>query len=553
MAYTVAIIGRPNVGKSTLFNRFAGKRLALVDDMPGLTRDRKETPVRIGRHAVILTDTAGFEEAEPGSIAARMREQTEQAIAEADLIVFMIDAKTGPTSDDKAIAQVVRTSGKPYILVANKAEGRSSDAGYYDAFELGLGEPLALSAEHALGFTDLLSEAQDRLDALAERDGTAKDEGEGAEDGAARDRPLKLAIAGRPNAGKSTLANALLGEERMITGPEAGLTRDAIAAEFVWQGKRVRLFDTAGLRRKARITERPETLAVGDALRAIRFAEVVVLLLDAEAPFEKQDLTIADLVEREGRGLVFAVNKWDLVSDPQGRLAQLRKAAEAMLPQLAGALLVPVSALSGQGLGKLMQAAFTVYAAWNKRIPTAELNKWFAGGAGAPPAASGFRPPHQTALHHPGQCAAALFRGLLLAAGSAARFLSALSRQRPEEEPSASAPRQSGCMCARRRTLTPMTKAASDDRAGNLVLPSREPAAASGAAGAAGEDFRPWLAGGVTLLHARAAGQDRQRAVDLSRGGVPAARNARDGPPERQPIFLAGRRQSERRPGLVPA
>jgi GTP-binding protein len=392
MDYTVAIIGRPNVGKSTLFNRFAGKRLALVDDMPGLTRDRKETRIRIGRHAVILTDTAGFEDAEPGSIAARMSEQTAQAIAEADLIVFMIDARTGPTAADSGIAQLVRSSGKPFVLAANKSEGRAAQPGFYTAFELGLGEPIALSAEHALGFSDLLSEVSERLDALREREEPGAEDEDEAQ-GEARNRPLKLAIAGRPNAGKSTLANALLGEERMITGPEAGLTRDAIAAEFSWAGRPVRLFDTAGLRRKARITARPESLAVGDALRAIRFAEVVVLLLDAETPFEKQDLTIADLVEREGRGLVFAVNKWDLVADPQGRLAQLKKDAEAMLPQLAGALLVPVSALSGRGLDKLMKAAFTAYEAWNKRVPTAELNRWFASALERhqPPAVSGRR------------------------------------------------------------------------------------------------------------------------------------------------------------------
>jgi GTPase len=394
MAYTVAIIGRPNVGKSTLFNRFAGKRLALVDDMPGLTRDRKETRVRVGEHEVVLTDTAGLEDAEPGSIAGRMRGQTGQAIAEADLIVFVIDARSGPTATDAGIAELVRSSGKPFILVANKSEGRLAHDGYYGAFELGLGEPLALSAEHALGFSDLLSEVSDRLDTLAERETESLSDGEMVSDErGSGNRPLKLAIAGRPNAGKSTLANALLGEDRMITGPEPGLTRDAIAAEFAWRGKRVRLFDTAGLRRKARITERPETLAVGDALRAIRFAEVVVLLLDADMPFEKQDLTIADLVEREGRGLVFAVNKWDLVADPQSRLAELRKAAERMLPQLAGAPLVPVSALSSQGLDKLMQAAFMVYEAWNKRIPTAELNRWFALALERhqPPAVSGRR------------------------------------------------------------------------------------------------------------------------------------------------------------------
>jgi GTP-binding protein len=393
MAFTAAIIGRPNVGKSTLFNRFAGKRLALVDDMPGLTRDRKETRIRVGRHAVVLTDTAGFEDAEPGSIAARMREQSEQAIAAADVIIFMIDARTGPTAADRGIAQLIRASGKPFVLVANKSEGRAAEVGYYDAFELGLGEPLALSAEHALGFTDLLSEVSDRLDALSEKEESEEEGADALPTEGLDSRPLKLAIAGRPNSGKSTLANALLGEERMITGPEAGLTRDAIAAELTWHGKRVRLFDTAGLRRKARITERPETLAAGDALRAIRFAEVVVLLLDAAAPFEKQDLTIADLVEREGRGLVFAVNKWDLVSEPQSRLAELKKTAERLLPQLAGAPLVTVSALSGRGLDKMMNAAFTVYEAWNKRIPTAELNRWFASALERhqPPAVSGRR------------------------------------------------------------------------------------------------------------------------------------------------------------------
>ncbi len=392
MAYTVAIIGRPNTGKSTLFNRLAGKRLALVDDTPGLTRDRKETHIRIGKHNVVLTDTAGLEDAEPGSIAARMREQSEQAIAAADLIIFLIDARTGPAPADTTISKLVRSSGKPFILAANKSESRASEAGLYEAFELGLGEPLALSAEHALGIGDLLSEVSDRLDALSEASPASSEETpqEGA---SAAERALKLAIAGRPNSGKSTLANALLGEERMITGPEAGLTRDSIAAELEWHGKRIRLFDTAGLRRKSRIEEKPEALSVGDALRAIRFAEVVILLLDAETPFEKQDLTIADLVEREGRGLVFAVNKWDLVSDPQSRLAHLRKAAQTMLPQLAGAPLVPVSAISGQGLDKVMKAAFTVYEAWNKRIPTAALNRWFADALERhqPPAVSGRR------------------------------------------------------------------------------------------------------------------------------------------------------------------
>jgi GTP-binding protein len=317
-----------------------------------------------------------------------MTEQSELAIAESDLIIFVIDARAELTPADRSIADLIRTSGRPFILAANKCEGRAADAGYYGSFELGLGEPLPISAEHNIGFSDLMSEVSRHLDELGKREG-----GKLGDESDRGSRPLKLAIAGRPNAGKSTLANALLGEERMITGPEAGLTRDAIAADFNWKGKKVRLYDTAGLRRKARITARPETLAVGDALRAIRFAEVVVLLLDADTPFEKQDLTIADLVEREGRGLVFAVNKWDLVADPQSRLADLKTAAERTLPQLAGALLVPVSALSGQGLDKLMQAAFKVYEAWNKRIPTAELNRWFGEALERhqPPAVSGRR------------------------------------------------------------------------------------------------------------------------------------------------------------------
>jgi GTP-binding protein len=388
----VAIIGRPNVGKSTLFNRLAGKRLALVDDRPGLTRDRREAETKIGATPIRLIDTAGLEEAPAGSIAARMRQQSDRAVAEADLILFVIDARAGITPIDAAFAAEVREAGKPVIVVANKAESSAADPGIYEAFSLGLGEPIAVSAEHGHGFGELLGAIAEQLAALQE-DGAAESEAEAPLEPGAPGRALKLAVAGRPNAGKSTLVNALIGEERVITGPEAGLTRDTVAVDLDWRGKKVRLYDTAGLRRKSRIVERPESLAAGDALRAIRFAEVVILLIDAENPFEKQDLVLADLVEREGRGLVMAVNKWDLVAEPQRRLKELRSTAERLLPQLAGAPLIPISALSGHGLDKLMAAAFKVYDAWNSRVPTASLNQWLADALSRhqPPAVSGRR------------------------------------------------------------------------------------------------------------------------------------------------------------------
>lgn len=387
MTPCIVIAGRPNVGKSTLFNRLAGKRLALVDDMPGLTRDRKEAEAAIGTQTVRLIDTAGLEEAERGSIASRMRHQSETAIAGADIVLFMIDARAGITPADEVFAEQVRTSGKPVIVVANKCEGRAGEAGYYEAFRLGLGEAVAISAEHAEGIGELYA----RIAALLDQG-----QGEGqADDGPEDDsqRPLRLAIVGRPNAGKSTLVNTLLGEDRMITGPEPGLTRDSVATDFDWRGRTVKLFDTAGLRRKSRVAERVEKLAVGDALNAIRFAEVVVLLNDVEQAFDKQDLQIADLVEREGRALVIGVNKWDLVADRDKRLRELRDMVARALPQVKGVPVVPVSALSGRGAEKLMQAVFDVYETWNRRLPTAALNRWFAEALErhAPPAASGRR------------------------------------------------------------------------------------------------------------------------------------------------------------------
>jgi GTP-binding protein len=393
MTFSLVIAGRPNVGKSTLFNRLAGKRLALVDDMPGLTRDRKEAEATIGRNEVRLIDTAGLEQAEQGSISARMRQQSETAVADADLVLFLIDARAGLTPVDEQFADLVRGSGKPVILIANKCEGRASDAGFYESFRLGLGDPIALSAEHNIGIGELYDSISVALETLEAENTRAKSEDEDATGASRHKRPLKLAITGRPNAGKSTLVNTLLGEDRMITGPEPGLTRDAVATDFSWRERTITLYDTAGLRRKARVSERVEKLAVGDALNAIRFAEVVVLLIDADQALEKQDLQIADLVEREGRALVIGINKWDLVTDHDKFIRDLRERVEYALPQLKGVAVVPVSALSGRGVEKLMAAVVKTYESWNRRIPTAALNRWFteAQERHPPPAVSSRR------------------------------------------------------------------------------------------------------------------------------------------------------------------
>jgi GTPase len=389
MPFTIAIVGRPNVGKSTLFNRLAGKRLALVDDQPGLTRDRREAEAEFGTSAVRLIDTAGLEHGHAG-LTPRMREQTVAAIRQADLVVFLIDARAGIVAGDEIFAELVRASDKPVILAANKCEGRAAESGVYEAYSLGLGEPLPISAEHGLGIGEL-SEAIEQT-ARAQGDG-AELVNSHAEEGDTLTHPLRIAVVGRPNVGKSTLVNAIFGEERMITGPEAGITRDAIAVELSWQGRELRLFDTAGLRRKMRMEGGAEELAVGDALKAIRFAEVVVLLLDAERPFEKQDLQIADLIVEEGRALVIAVNKWDLVRAPRARLAELKEMCERLLPQIKGVTFVPVSALIGKGLDALMRAVLAAAVLWNKRLPTHTLNQWLreAVDAHSPPAVSGRR------------------------------------------------------------------------------------------------------------------------------------------------------------------
>ena len=396
----VAIVGRPNVGKSTLFNRLTGTRAALVSDLPGLTRDRREGTADLLGHKIALVDTAGLEEARAGSIAARMRKQSEQAIADADLVLFVIDARDGVTATDKSFGEIARRSGKPVVLVANKSEGRKGDGGVLDAFSLGLGEPIAISAEHGEGIGDLAHDMAAALGlevvAVPKRKRREQGEEEAPAETLIADKsakPIRVAIVGRPNAGKSTLVNALLGEDRMITGPEPGLTRDSVASDFDHKGRAFRLFDTAGLRRKAKITEKAEKLSASDAVRAIRFAEVVVLLIDAERPFEHQDLTIGDMVVSEGRALVVAINKWDLVQEKQKVLRDLKAALAQSLAQVPGVPLVTLSARAETGLDALMAGIARTYEVWNKRVPTPQLNRWLEGALSrhAPPAAQGRR------------------------------------------------------------------------------------------------------------------------------------------------------------------
>ncbi len=383
MSYTVAIVGRPNVGKSTIFNRLTGRKLALVDKQPGLTRDRREAEADFGDVAVRLIDTAGLEESEEGSITHRMRTQTEAAIAEADLVMFVIDARSGIVPGDEVFAELVRTAGKPVLLIANKCEGRGGLDGAYEAYQLGLGDPVAISAEHGDGIGVLIREIAD-LASTSNGQADAEAEGEHA---------LRVAVVGRPNSGKSTLVNALIGEERMITGPEAGITRDSIAVDLTWQERPVRLWDTAGLRRKARIAKRAEQLSVSDALRAIRFAEVVILLIEPERAYEKQDLQIANLIAEEGRALIIAVNKWDLVRDKRGHLAALREQTERLLPQVRGVPIVTISALKEQGLDRLVAKVLEITEIWNKRLATSALNRFLADAVArhTPPAVNGRR------------------------------------------------------------------------------------------------------------------------------------------------------------------
>jgi GTP-binding protein len=388
MSFTIAIIGRPNVGKSTLFNRLVGQKLALVDDLPGVTRDRREGEARLGDLAFTIIDTAGLDEGPKGSLTARMQEQTETAIRLADALMFVIDARVGLTPADRAFADFARKADKPVLLLANKAEGRHGEIGAMESYALGLGDPIQISAEHGEGLGELYDALRVLLPEPPEEDEASDDE-----DAESATRPIRVAIVGRPNAGKSTLINQLIGEERLLTSPEAGTTRDAIAVEIDWKGRGFRVFDTAGLRRRSRIEEKLEKLSVADALRAVRFAEVVVLMMDSQQRFEEQDLRIADLVEREGRALVIAVSKWDLVEAKGGQISQLRADADHWLPQVAGAPVVAVSGLTGEGIDRLMGAIVDAYAVWNKRVPTAALNRWFeqAIQANPPPAVSGRR------------------------------------------------------------------------------------------------------------------------------------------------------------------
>jgi len=405
MPFTIAIAGRPNVGKSTLFNRLVGKRLALVDDMPGVTRDRREGAAQLADLHFTVFDTAGLETAEADSLAGRMTAQTERALGDADAVMFVIDARAGITTDDEVFAETIRKCGRPVILIANKCEGAAGMPGMLEAYKLGLGEPVPLSAEHGEGISDLydaiVATSTDRTvfddpgmfsDGLERWDPDEEVDQEEHEKAVAA-LPIQLAVVGRPNVGKSTLINRLIGEDRLLTGPEAGITRDSIAIDWQWRGREIRMSDTAGLRKKARVSQKVEKLSVADSFRTIRFAQVVVLVLDANDMLEKQDLTIARQVVEEGRALVLAANKWDSIENKPEQLQLLKDRIEKSLPQVRGIPVITVSALRGDKLDRLLDAVLKTFDIWNSRVSTSKLNNWLAGitAEHPPPLARGRR------------------------------------------------------------------------------------------------------------------------------------------------------------------
>ena len=406
MSFTLAIVGRPNVGKSTLFNRLVGRKLALVDDTPGVTRDLREGDARLYDLRFTVIDTAGLEEVTDDSLQGRMRRLTERAVDMADICLFLIDGRIGVTPTDEVFAEILRKRGARVILGVNKAEGKAGDGGAIEAWSLGLGEPIRMSAEHGEGMDELADMLRPLVGEFAEREAEnaplvevdlTEEEAEAEADETAHHptakKPLQIAVIGRPNSGKSTLINKIIGEDRLLTGPEAGITRDAISVRADWLGTPIRIFDTAGMRKKAKVVAKLEKLSVADGLRAVRFAEVVVVLLDVEIPFEQQDLRIADYAESEGRAVVVAVNKWDLEDEKQDKLADLKEMFERLLPQLRGAPLITVSAKTGRGLDRLHDAIRRAHDVWNKRVSTARLNSWLGAMVEAhpPPAPGGHR------------------------------------------------------------------------------------------------------------------------------------------------------------------